>query len=348
MNKKDSINNILRLLEEETKKLKKKKKKKFSPVAITPFRRPMGSIFSMDAGVSMGESLNEGYGQKPVTKKFDHLKWKLNEFQKHFLDDFIEIPDESLKESDFEYASKRTGIPAASIKSIRNTYGVKKTPEETVDKLKKMHQEIVGGTLDAANAQFTDVRDIPQEKSGRFYPMNPEPKFRGKSLKELSYESDMNELGGQLGRIHERELPDFMYEWLMYYIEGSGKMNIKESKLLNSIFSDSPIKYKYVLFSLDVPIKENKASAYDLMSNKNLPELKEFNNLVEEFNKTFGTNFIIEYQYTGNDKFLKVVLENAQNTDGKKVFNKKQIDMSMTDERRMSFFEAMKGMYGED
>jgi len=346
MNKKDSINSILRLLEEETKKLKKKKKKKkFSPVAITPFRRSFGSIFSMDAAVS--ESLNEGYGQKPVTKKFDHLKWKLNEYQKHFLDDFISIQEESLKASDYEYASKQTGIPAASIKSIRNTYG-SEINSASNDELKKHHQDTVGKMLDDANDTFTDVRNIPQEKNGKVFQMNPEPKFRGKSLKELEYEKEMNVLGGKLGRIHERELPGFMYEWLMYFVEGSGKMKIKESKLLNSIFLDSPIKYKYVMFSLDVPIQENKISAYDLMSNKNLSELKEFNNLVEEFNKTFGTNFIIEYQYTGNDKSLKVVLENAQNTDGQKVFNRKQIDMSFTDERRMAFFEAMKGMYGED
>lgn len=201
--------------------------------------------------------------------------------------------------------------------------------------------------LDDANNTFTDVRDIPKEKNGKVFQMNPEPKFRGKSLKELDYENEMNALGGKLGRIHERELPGFMYEWLMYFIEGSGKMKIKESKLLNSIFLDSPIKYKYVLFSLDVPIQENKISAYDLMSNKNLSELKDFNNLVEEFNKTFGTNFIIEYQYTGNDNFLKVVLENAQNTDGQKVFNRKQIDMSFTDEKRAAFFEAMKGIHGQ-
>jgi len=343
MNKKDSINNILRLLEEETKKLKKKKKKKkFSPVAITPFKRSFGSMFFMDAGVS--ESLNEGYGQKPVTKKFDHLKWPLNEFQKHFLDDFINIEDESLSDKDFDYASKRTGIPVPSIKSIKNTYSDKKAPETTVEEMKRIHQELVGGTLDAANAQFTDARDLPKDKSGRLYPMNPEPKFRSKSLKELENEN-MND---SIERIHERDTPDFMYEWLMYFVEGSGKIKVNESKLLNSIFLNSPIKYKYVLFSFDLPIKENKASAFDLMSNKNLPELKEFNNLVEEFNKTFGTNFIIEHQYTGDDNFLKVVLENAQNTDGKKIFNKKQIDMSFTDEKRFAFFEAMKGIHGQD
>ena len=88
MEKKAIIDIVLRLLSEEAKKIKKKKKSKFSPVAISPIRRPLGSMFYMDAVVSMAESLNEGHGQKAVTKKFDHLKWQLNEFQKHFLEDF--------------------------------------------------------------------------------------------------------------------------------------------------------------------------------------------------------------------------------------------------------------------
>jgi len=358
MNKKDSINSILRLLEEETKKLKKKKKKKLSPVAITPFRRSFGSIFSMDAAVSMEESemLSESI-IKPITKKFDHLKWKLNDFQKQFLDDFINIPEESLRKEDWEYASKRTGIPIASIKSIRNTYADIKTPEQAAKEALRAQNQLGlgGGSVAAAKevendaiSQISDISDLPKEKSGNQWSMNPNPEFRNKSLRQIKYEDNMAaEAGGGLNKIYERKLPEFMYEWLMYYIEGSEKIKIKESKLLDSIFSNSPIKYKYILFSLDIPIQENKIAAYDLMSNKNLPELSEFSNLVEEFNNTFSTNFIIEYQYTGNDNFLKVVLKNAQNTDGNKVFNNKQIDMSFTDEKRAAFFQAMKGIHGQ-
>ena len=331
MKKKDTIDSLLKLLGEETKKLKKKKRKKHPLVATPVLRRPMGSIFYMDAGVSMNESLNEGYGQKPVTKKFDHLKWKLNEFQKHFLDDFINVPDESLRKEDFEYASKRTGIPMESIKSIKNTLSDKKTPEATIEEMQKMHRELVGGTLDAANNQFTDVRNAPQEKEGRFWSMNPNPDFRNMTPGEAMYKAKNGETGG-LHKKYERELPGFMYEWLLYFIEGSEKFKITESKLMNDFNSNKFNKYKFILFSFDVSLKESKAHAYDLVStDSKLKELNEFREKINEFNETFGTNFIIGNQYTGNDGFLKVVLENAQITDGKNIYNREFINMEDTD-----------------
>lgn len=293
--------------------------------------RPMGSIFYMDAGVSMGESLNEGYGQKPVTKKFDHLKWQLNEFQKHFLDDFINIPDESLRKEDFEYASKRTGIPLESIKSIKNTLSEKKTPEATYEEMQRIHKELVGGTLNKVNDQFTEVRDLPQEKEGMFWSMNPNPHFRNQTPGETIYKANHGETGG-LYKKYERELPTFMYEWLLYFIEGSEKIKITESKLMNDFNSDKFGNYKFILFSFDVSIKESKAHAYDIAStDSKLKELKEFNEKIKEFNETFGTNFIIGNQYTGNDGFLKVVLENAQVTDGKNIFNRELINMEDND-----------------
>lgn len=343
MSKRESINNILKLLAEEAKKLKKKKKK-FSPVAIGPITRPMGSIFSMDAAVSMGENLNEGYGQKPVTKKFDHLKWQLNEFQKHFLDDFINIPDEALADKDFEYASKRTGIPLQSLKSIRNTYG---TPELGYAK----PDVTIGSMFDAGHkgptAKEMGLGNVPITKHAtKTIQPNQNPEFRNKSLGQIRYEKEMSGLGGKLKRSADRELPEFMYEWLMFFIEGSEKTKIKESKILNSAFSQKGDKNKYVLFSIDIPLKENNLSAVDLASSRNLLELKEFEESIIEFNKTFGTNFVIEHQFTGDDGFLKVVLENAQTTDGQKIFNKKKIDMTMTDEKRASLFNSMKSMYG--
>lgn len=337
MKKRETIDKILKLLAEEAKRLKKKKKK--SPVSAPILRRPMGSIFYMDAGVSMAESLSEGYGQKPVTKKFDHLKWKLNDFQKQFLDDFIDIPDESLKQDDIVYASRRTGIPVDSIKSIRNTYKEKKTPEQIAMEMRNIQNKLGLGcgmldekTIEDANLQFTDVRDLPKEKNGRLWSMNPEPEFRGKSFKELSYRSEMQDLGGELRKLHERELPGFMYEWMLYFIEGNDILKITESKLMNDFHSSKFDKHKFVLFSFDVSLKESKAHAYDLASSDSkMKELKEFSEKVREFNETFGTNFIIANQYTGNDGFLKVVLENAQITDGKRVYNKKLINMEDND-----------------
>lgn len=335
MNNKKLINTILRLLEQETKKIKKKKKSIVSAPIIT---RPMGSTFSfMDAGVSMAESLNEGYGQKPVTKKFDHLKWPLNEFQKHFLEDFIEVPDESLKLEDYKYMSSRTGIPVESLKSIKNTLSSRKTEEEIFEEMKNIQNQLgLGGgmldekTIEDANTKFTDVRDITKDKKS--WSMNQNPAFRGKSLKELQWSDEMDEKGGQLVREHEKELPGFMYEWLMYFIEGTEEFKITESKIMNDFHSTKFDKSKYVLFSLDMILKESKAHAYDNSSaNYGLKELQNFRDKIDEFNETFKTNFVIANQYTGSDGFLKVVLENAQLTDGKKTYNRKFINMDDND-----------------
>jgi len=335
MNNKESIDNILKLLSEEAKRLKKKKKK--SIVSTPIITRPMGSIFSMDVGVSMAESLNEGYGQKPVTKKFDHLKWPLNEFQKHFLEDFIEISDESLRLEDYKYMSNRTGIPVESLKSIKNTLSSKKTEEEIFEEMRNIQKKLgLGGgmldekTLEDANLNFTDVRDITKDKKS--WSINQNPEFRNKSLKELEYDSKTAGLAGKLTREHERELPGFMYEWLMYFIEGTEEFKITESKIMNDFHSTKFDKSKYVLFSLDMILKESNAHAYDNSSaNYGLKELQVFRDKINEFNDTFKTNFIIANQYTGSDGFLKVVLENAQLTDGKRTYNRKFINMDDND-----------------
>ena len=77
----------------------------------------------MDIKKIIREVLTEGYGQKPMPRQFDHLKWKLDGQQKHFLADFLEVHPESLKNEDIDYASKVTGIPKDSLLSIMNTLG---------------------------------------------------------------------------------------------------------------------------------------------------------------------------------------------------------------------------------
>lgn len=338
MKKKETIDSLLKFLSEETKKIKKKKKK--SLVATPVLRRPMGSIFSMDAAVSMSETLNEGYWQKPVPKKFDHLKWKLDAFQKHFLDDFINVPDETLREEDYQYASKKTGIPVANIKSIKNTLSDLKTPEDYAKEALRAQKELgLGGfdlrqdVIDQANADFASgPRDLPQEKSGVQWSMNPKPKFRGKSIRQIAYENELEgEVDGGLSKTFERELPKFMYEWVLYFIEGSDICKITESKLMNDFHSNKFDNYKFVLFSIDKTMKESGAHPYDISSNSKISETKEIENKLKEFNEIFGTNFIVSNQYTGSDGLLKVVIENAQLTDGNRVINRKFLDFSKTD-----------------
>jgi len=353
MKKKETIESILKLLAEETKRIKKKKKKKHSSVSAPIITRPFGSMFYMDVGVSTAESINESRSIiKPITKKFDHLKWKLSDFQKQFLDDFIGVPDEQLKEKDFEYASKRTGIPVASIKSIKNTHTEKKTPEELHKENLKIQRELGlgGGMLDEkviedANTELTQVRDLPTDKSGKLWSMNPNPEFRNKSLGQIKYEDNLSaEAGGGVNKMHERKLPKFMFEWLLYFLEGSEKFKITESKLLNDFHSNKYEDYKFILFSIDSLMKESGAHPYDIASNTRMSETKEVEQKLKEFNEMFGTNFIIGNQYTGVDGFLKIVIENAQATDGNRVYNRKFIDMNDTD-----IAKAMAlGYYGQD
>lgn len=60
--------------------------------------------------------------QKPLPRQFDHLKWKLNNNQKYYLQDLCEADPDSLRESDYKSASNFLGIPEKNLKSILNTY----------------------------------------------------------------------------------------------------------------------------------------------------------------------------------------------------------------------------------
>jgi hypothetical protein len=332
---KQLFENILKILSEEAKRIKKKKKK--SLVSTPILTRPMGSMFFMDAGVS--ENLSESRSIiKPITKKFDHLKWPLTDFQKQFLDDFINVPDSSLRNEDFKYASNRTGIPVENLKSIKNTLSDIKTPEAAAREALKAQKELgLSGAdlkqevIDQANTEFASgPRDLPTEKEGRQWSMNPNPHFRNMTPGETLYKSKHGDNGGVYKK-YERELPGFMYEWLQYFIEGSGDFKINESKLMNDFHSDKFQNYKFVLFSFDDMIKESGAHPYDIASNTKVNTIQQLEKKVKEFNESFGTNFVVSNQYTGEDGFLKVVFENAQLTDGNNIYNREFLDMADND-----------------
>lgn len=303
-----------------------------------------------DAIIPMGKSSNHLKESrsiiKPITKKFDNLKWKLNDYQKQLLDDFISVPDEQLRESDYEYISKRTDIPAGSIKSIKNTYADKRSSEEIKEEQIKIQKGLGIGSGDEtmmkmiekdALEQISAVRDLPKSNSGKAWSMNPHPEFRNKSQKEISYNAGSVQVSN---RRYERKLPDFMFEWLMYFIEGSEKVKIQESKILDDLHSEKLGDNKRIKISLDTIIKESGAHPYDIGSNTKVKDIQELNELLKEFNETFGTNFITANQYTGEDGFLKVIMENEQTVDkyGKNILNKKLVDMTHTEEKRGAEF----------
>jgi hypothetical protein len=323
MDKKKAIDTILSIITLEAKKIKKKK----GVVAIAPLRRPMGSIFAMDAAVS--EVISEGAAIKPIPKQFDNLKWKLNDYQKAFLGEFVDYPYESLREEDYTYASKITGIPLTNIKSIRNTYG-RKQEDVKVEDLKKYHDATVGETLRQANAVFTDANKMPEKSvNGKQWMSNPDPHFRGKSFGELSFNA-----GGKITREHERELPEYLYEWAMYFIEGSGNFKIKES----SVVENSRFGRKDKTIIVTMTSEEKITDGFlDFASGRKLKETIKLEEVLKEFNDGFGTNFLIENQFTNKDGNLVCVIENNQITDGRRVKETKLIDMTFTDQARLAY-----------
>jgi len=73
--------------------------------------------------------------QKPLPRQFDHLKWKLSNNQKYYLQDLCEVDPDSIVESDYKNAANFLGIPEKNIKSIINTYNVYDKVSESVFEL---------------------------------------------------------------------------------------------------------------------------------------------------------------------------------------------------------------------
>jgi len=82
--------------------------------------------------------LSESFGStyKMPTKMFDHLKWNFSAQQKLFLEEFIQVDPDFLREVDFVHASSVLGVPKKNVKSIHNTYNTKRQLRELQIKLK--------------------------------------------------------------------------------------------------------------------------------------------------------------------------------------------------------------------
>lgn len=90
-----------------------------------------GRLYQIDESVCSGKLiLNEN--QKPLPRQFDHLKWKLSNNQKYYLQELCEVDPNSLRESDYKNASKFLGIPEKNVKSALNTYSTYDPMSEVV------------------------------------------------------------------------------------------------------------------------------------------------------------------------------------------------------------------------
>lgn len=271
--------------------------------------------------------LNESSAIKKITKKFNNLKWELNDFQKQFLDDFINIPEEVLSEKDCKYASNLTGIPLENIKSIRNTYGNAELSYTKEDVVK-------GSKFDASKrgpiyADF-DIEPFYRKDIVNFKSISKEElNYIKKTKKQKKLETSGYDRHGRLVKSFEKTIPEFMYEWLMYFIEGSEILEIKDSNILDRAFANR--KTKYVSLEFNPILEESKDTNFDFSSNKKTRDTFEIEKLLKEFNLTFGTNFIIENQFTTKDGIMKIFIENFQTTDGENTYNKDVIKMPSTE-----------------
>lgn len=285
---------------EEGKKKKKKHKKPFYSTAT--MQTPTGSIFYMDSAI--GENfLNESTAAKILPVKFNHLKWKLNSEQKHFLDDFINIHPDTLKESDYKYASKRTGIPEASIKSIQNTYGEWNKPKQVIDNSHGRYGLGKGKPITAPEYEFeqkyrndvVNFKTISKEEADAL-------RFPKKTKRQQKYEADLyGSIKGGIQRSNTLKEVKFD-DWAMYYIIGKlspkdGRIN-EQKRVVEIDFEPTEDYYDFQKSMLN--------------SNKKSKHWIEVDKLLEEFNDAFGTAFQVVEQFdltNSKSKCVRLVIE---------------------------------------
>ena len=277
---------------------KKKKKRTKQPLMATP----TGSIFFMDAGVSaISESikkkdktiLNEILANRKLPTTFDHLKWKLDASQKHFLQDFIDTHPDTMKESDYEYASKMTGIPAKSIKSIQNTYGSWSGKHDELDPQDiNSYGKFAYGKGDAFNAKDYDFPQKYRHDVVNFKTISKDEadalRYPKKSLRQKKYEADLQgSIKGSVKKSNVKKSDDNYDEWLKYYIIGEAKpkscrVNIDK----NQIEVDFEPSEDYYDFHKSM-LNSNKKSKFWIS----------VESLVNQFNDAFNTYYVVEDQY---------------------------------------------------
>ncbi len=276
---------------------KKKKRKTKQPLMATP----TGSIFFMDAAVSeISESkktkkkvLTESLANRKVPKTFDHLKWGLNQQQKHFLQDFIDTHPDTMKESDYEYASKMTGIPAKSIKSIQNTYGSWNGKSDELDPQDiNSYGKFAFGKGDVFNAKDYDFPQKYRNDVVNFKTISKDEadnlRYPKKSLRQKKYESDLaGSIGGSVRKSDVKRPEDNYDEWLKYYIVGEAKpKDCRLNKEKNQIEVDFEPSDDYYDFHKSM-LNSNKKSKFWIS----------VESLINQFNDAFGTYYMIDDQY---------------------------------------------------
>jgi hypothetical protein len=276
---------------------KKKRKKPKQPLMATP----TGSIFFMDAAVSaISENkevkkkvLTEILANKKLPTTFDHLKWKLDAIQKHFLQDFIDTPPEGMRDSDYEYASKRTGIPVKNIKSIQNTYGSWNKKTDMIDPQDiNSYGRFAAGKGNTFNAKEYDIPQKYRDDVVNFKTISKDEadalRYPKKSLRQKKYEADLQgSIKGSIKKSNVKKSDDNYDEWLKYYIIGEAKPKSCRVNLdKNQIEVDFEPSEDYYDFHKSM-LNSNKKSKFWIS----------VESLVNQFNDVFNTYYVVEDQY---------------------------------------------------
>ena len=157
--------------------------------------------------------------QKPLPKTFDHLKWKLSNNQKYYLDDLCSVDPDSITESDIKNASKFLGIPEKNVKSIINTYSYYDPLKECSIELSKDSPLNIGNKpivmRDIANVK--EINKKPEKSTKTFFQtqqsMSPYEK------KTMEYAKKKNRLLDRSGKISNKEKKyNSLYKSLMVYL----------------------------------------------------------------------------------------------------------------------------------
>ena len=297
---------------------KKNKKKIKQPLMATP----TGSIFFMDAAVSAisegkiskKKTLTESLANRKVPKTFDHLKWSLNQHQKHFLQDFIDTHPDGMKERDYEYVSSITGIPIKNIKSIQNTYGSWNGKSDELDPQDvNSYGKFAYGKGDVFNAKDYDFPQKYRDDVTNFKSVSKEEldaiRYPKKSLRQKKYEADLaGSIGGSVKKSNVKRPEDNYDEWLKYYLIGEIKpKNCVVNKDKNQIEIDFEPTEDYYDFHKSM-LNSNKKSKFWIG----------VESLVNQFNDAFGTYYMVEDQFdltNAKGKCIRLIIKEVAVSD---------------------------------
>ena len=282
---------------------------------IRKFIREYLEDFLENKGSLLSEGVSGRGAAKVLPRTFNHLKWKLNETQKYFLEDFINIHPSSLRESDYDYASKRTGIPQKSIKSIQNTYGDWNKKNQMVGD--NPHGRFSLGKGKPITAAEYDIPQKYRDDVVNFRTITKdqadELRFPRKTKHQKEYESNLQTLTkGSMKKSNMLKEVNFD-NWAMYYVIGKlkpkGSTLDEKKRIIEIDFEPSEDYYNFEKAMLN----SNKKSKYWL----------EVEKLINEFNDGFGTSYEIIEQYDltkSKSNCIRIVIEEI-NLEGKMLWD---------------------------